>query len=165
MIVFLIKFKAAFLLFVILGNSNLYALTKLDEISSINIKAIVPPYTSVSVSSSELSFEILGTPGDYISTNIVTLTVDSNQSDWGIYAQATDLAHKDFGVPPLPAKRLSFSVNEQTFKPLDRKAIFFSGSNKKESRPIELKFKLKTTWSDTPGIYKGKVTISFFNNP
>jgi hypothetical protein len=162
---FSIKLKATLTLFIILISSNLFALTKLDEVSSINISAIVPPYTSVSVSSSELSFEILGTPGDYISANIVTLTVDSNQSDWGVYAQAADLAHKDFGVSPLSARRLSVSVNDQAYESLDRKVVFFSGSNKKESRPIELKFKLKTTWSDSPGIYKGKVTISFFNNP
>ncbi len=146
-------------------NGNAFAFGKLSELGLLSISATVPPYTSVDVSTTELMFEILGTPGDYISTDVVTLAIASNQSAWGVYAQSSDLIHKDFGIPPLPAKRLSFSVNDDPFKPLTDKVLFMVGTIDKEVDPVKLRFKLQTTWKDTPGIYKGKVTIAFFNNP
>ena len=150
---------------VLLFSNHVLAFGELSELATLNINASVPPYTSVDVSTAELTFEILGTPGDYVSTDVVTLTIASNQSAWGVYAQSSDLIHKDIGVAPLPAKRLSFSVNDDPFKPLTNKVLFMTGTTDKEVDPVKLRFQLQTTWKDTPGIYKGTVTIAFFNNP
>jgi len=159
-----IGFKVLILTFVFLSG-HVFALGKLTELASLNVNASVPPYTSVDVSTTELTFEILGTPGDYISSDIVTLTIASNQSDWGVYAKSSKLIHKNLGVPALPAKRLSFSVNNEEFKPLANTVMFMKGAIHKKTDPVKLRFKLQTTWEDTPGVYKGKVTIAFFNNP
>ena len=146
-------------------SSHAFALNALTQLASISINATVPPYTSVNVSTTELKFQILGTPGEYVSSDIVTLKISSNQSDWGVYAQSSDLIHKDFGIAPLPAKRLSFSINDEAFKPLTNRVVFMKGTTEKESNPVHLRFQLRTTWQDTPGVYNGKVTIAFFNNP
>lgn len=149
----------------VLFSSHVFAIGELSELASLNVNASVPPYTSVDVSTTELTFEILGTPGVYVSTDVVTLTIASNQSAWGVYAQSSDLIHKDIGVVPLPAKRLSFSVNDDPFKPLTNKVLFMTGTTDKQVEPVKLRFQLQTTWKDTPGVYRGKVTIAFFNNP
>ena len=160
------KIKLSMLVITVLLFSNhVLAFGELSELATLNINASVPPYTSVDVSTTELTFEILGTPGDYVSADVVTLTIASNQSAWGVYAQSSDLIHKDIGVVPLPAKRLSFSVNDDPFKPLTNKVLFMTGTTDKEVEPVKLRFQLQTTWKDTPGIYKGTVTIAFFNNP
>lgn len=146
-------------------STNALAFNNLTQLATINVNATVPPYTSVDVSTTELEFQILGIPGEYISSDIVTLTIASNQSAWGVYAQSSDLIHKDFGIAPLPAKRLLFSINDEAFKPLTNNVLFMTGTTEKESDPVHLRFQLRTTWQDTPGVYKGKVTIAFFNNP
>ncbi|RUM78996.1 MAG: hypothetical protein DSZ16_09235 [Candidatus Thioglobus sp.] len=138
---------------------------ELQELASLSISASVPPYSAVTVSTNELSFSVLGTPGTYTSSDIVKLTVESNQSAWGVYAESSDLKHIKQGIPPLPADRLSFSVDNGEFKPLRNNVLFLKGTADKETRPVELRFQLTTTWSDTPGVYKGRVTISFLNNP
>lgn len=138
---------------------------ELQELASLSISASVPPYSAVTVSTNELSFSVLGTPGTYTSSDIVKLTVESNQSAWGVYAESSDLKHINQGIPPLPADRLSFSVDNGEFKPLTNNVLFLKGTADKETRPVELRFQLTTTWSDTPGVYKGRVTISFLNNP
>jgi hypothetical protein len=138
---------------------------ELQELASLSISASVPPYSAVTVSTNELSFSVLGTPGTYTSSDIVKLTVESNQSAWGVYAESSDLKHIKQGIPPLPADRLSFSVDNGEFKPLRNNVFFLKGTADKETRPVELRFQLTTTWSDTPGVYKGRVTISFLNNP
>jgi len=138
---------------------------ELQELASLSISASVPPYSAVTVSTNELSFSVLGTPGTYTSSDIVKLTVESNQSAWGVYAESSDLKHIKQGIPPLPADRLSFSVDNGEFKPLRNNVLFLKGTADKETRPVELRFQLTTTWNDTPGVYKGRVTISFLNNP
>jgi hypothetical protein len=139
---------------------------RLNEIASLNVTATVFPYTTVSVSINELSFSILGTPGGYISTDVVVLTVDSNQSTWGVYAKASDLKHDDFGIANLPGDRLAIAVDDsEHFTPLKNNVLFFQGVVDKEPKPVRLRFRLTTTWQDTPGIYKGKVTFAFLNNP
>ena len=138
---------------------------ELQELASLSISASVPPYSAVTVSTNELSFSVLGTPGTYTSSDIVKLTVESNQSAWGVYAESSDLKHIKQGIPPLPADRLSFSVDNGEFKPLRNNVLFLKGTADKETRPVELRFQLTTTWSDTPGVYKGRVTISLLNNP
>lgn len=158
-----IRFRLVVVLILLTPAS--FAMNQMKELASIGVIASVPPYTSVSVSTSEISFEILGAPGEYTSTEIVTLNVDSNQSEWNVYAKSSNLIHKDFGVPPLLAERLSFSVDGKNFKPLIDKVLFLTGSNVQASKPVNLQFKLKTTWEDAPGVYKGKVTIALFNNP
>lgn len=138
---------------------------ELQELASLSISASVPPYSAVTVSTNELSFSVLGTPGTYTSSDIVKLTVESNQSAWSVYAESSDLKHIKQGIPPLPADRLSFSVDNGEFKPLRNNVLFLKGTADKETRPVELRFQLTTTWNDTPGVYKGRVTISFLNNP
>lgn len=140
--------------------------TDMQEVAKLNVNAVVAPYTSVSVSTNELSFSVLGTPGDYTSTDVVSLTVDSNQSTWSVYAQASNLVHNDFGIDDLPAERLSFAINDsKRFLPLKNNVLFLQGVVDQEPKPVKLRFRLTTTWKDTPGIYKGKVTIAFLNNP
>jgi hypothetical protein len=146
-------------------NPTVIASDELQELASLSISASVPPYSAVTVSTNELSFSVLGTPGTYTSSDIVKLTVESNQSAWGVYAESSDLKHIKHGIPPLPADRLSFSVDNGEFKPLRNNVLFLKGTADKETRPVELRFQLTTTWSDTPGVYKGRVTISFLNNP
>ena len=146
-------------------NPTVIASDELQEFASLSISASVPPYSAVTVSTNELSFSVLGTPGTYTSSDIVKLTVESNQSAWGVYAESSDLKHIKQGIPPLPADRLSFSVDNGEFKPLRNNVLFLKGTADKETRPVELRFQLTTTWSDTPGVYKGRVTISFLNNP
>jgi len=146
-------------------NPTVIASDELQELASLSISASVPPYSAVTVSTNELSFSVLGTPGTYTSSDIVKLTVESNQSAWGVYAESSDLKHIKQGIPPLPADRLSFSVDNGEFKPLRNNVLFLKGTADKETRPVELRFQLTTTWSDTPGVYKGRVTISFLNNP
>ena len=146
-------------------NPTVIASDELQELASLSISASVPPYSAVTVSTNELSFSVLGTPGTYTSSDIVKLTVESNQSAWGVYAESSDLKHIKQGIPPLPADRLSFSVDNGEFKPLRNNVLFLKGTADKETRPVELRFQLTTTWNDTPGVYKGRVTISFLNNP
>ncbi len=155
------------LLFIsIISNTHSAIDTDMQEVASLNVNAVVAPYTTVSVSTNELSFSVLGTPGAYISTDVVTLTVDSNQSTWSAFAQASSLVHNDFGVADLPAERLSFAINDsKQFLPLKNNVLFLQGVIDQEPEPVKLSFRLTTTWQDTPGIYKGKVTIAFLNNP
>jgi len=153
------------LLYLISGNVFAVNINKLTEVASLDVDAIVLPYTKVSVSTNELSFNILGTPGTYTSKDVVTLTVDSNQSTWGVYAQATNLLHDKVGFSALPAERLTLSVNDQEYKSLDSNVLFLRGTIDKEAKPVYLRFRLTTTWKDSPGIYKGKVTIAILNNP
>jgi hypothetical protein len=162
------KIKTLLLILLILMISNAHSVvdTDMQEVSILNVNVAVVPYTTVSVSTNELSFSVLGTPGAYISTDVVTLTVDSNQSTWSVYAQASNLAHKDFGVADLPAERLSFAINDsKRYLPLKNNVLFLQGVVDQVSEPVKLSFRLTTTWQDTPGIYKGKVTIAFLNNP
>ncbi len=147
------------------ANSVVIALDQLHELASLNVKASVPPYSAVTVSTSELSFSVLGTPGAYVSADVVELTVESNESAWGVYAHASDLTHVDHSIPALPADRLSFSINNGDFKPLRNNVLFLKGTANKETDPVNLRFRLTTTWKDAPGIYVGRVTISFLNKP
>ena len=150
----------------LIGSASALNDDKLREIASLNVTATVLPYTTVSVSTNELSFSILGIPGDYTSTDVVILTVDSNQSTWGVYAKASDLKHDDFGVASLPGDRLALAVDDsEHFTPLKNNVLFFQGVVDQEPKPVKLRFRLTTTWQDTPGIYKGKVTFAFLNNP
>jgi hypothetical protein len=146
-------------------SPTIIASDQLKELASLSVNASVPPYTAVTVSTNELSFSVLGTPGTYTSSDIVELSVESNQSAWGVYAKSSDLIHVKHGIPPLPAERLSFSVDNGEFKPLSNSILFLRGTINKEAKPVNLRFQLTTTWKDTPGIYKGRVTISFLNNP
>jgi len=153
------------LFFLISGNIYAKNINKLTEVASLDVDAVVLPYTKVSVSTNELSFNILGTPGTYTSKDIVVLTVDSNQSAWGVYAQATDLYHDKVGISALPAERITLSVDNQEYKSLKNNVLFLRGTIDKETKPVNLSFRLTTTWQDSPGIYKGKVTIAILNNP
>lgn len=165
MVVILSKIRIFLLLLILPISSEINASNRMLELGTIGISATIPLYSSVSVSNNEISFEILGTPGEYIATDIVTLSIESNQHDWGVYAKSSNLAHKDFGVAPLSANRLSFSVNGGEFTSLQENELFLKSGSDKEQDPVELRFKLTTTWEDTPGVYKGKITIAFFNNP
>jgi hypothetical protein len=154
-----------FLMLAVVISPTIIASDQLKELASLSVNASVPPYTAVTVSTNELSFSVLGTPGTYTSSDIVELSVESNQSAWGVYAKSSDLIHVKHGIPPLPAERLSFSVDNGEFKPLSNSILFLRGTINKEAKPVNLRFQLTTTWKDTPGIYKGRVTISFLNNP
>jgi hypothetical protein len=161
-----IKTLLLMLLISMINNAHSVVDTDMQEVAILNVNVAVAPYTTVSVSTNELSFSVLGTPGAYTSTDVVTLTVDSNQSTWSAYAQASNLVHNDFGVADLPAERLSFAINDsKRFLPLKNNVLFLQGVVDQESKPVKLSFRLTTTWQDTPGIYKGKVTIAFLNNP
>ncbi len=154
------------LLMSLAGNTMAIDSSELQELAVLNATASVLAYSSVSVSTNELTFNILGTPGAYTSTDIVELTVETNQSTWGVYAQASNLVHVDADIAPLSAQRLSFSVDDSThFTELKNNALILQGLVNQAPKPIKLNFRLTTTWQDMPGVYKGKITIAFLNNP
>jgi hypothetical protein len=154
------------ILLVIVGSiSNVANSSEWQDSAVLSVKAVVSPYTSVKLSTNEIAFEILGEPGEYISKDLVEVTVGSNQSTWGVYVRAAELKHSDRRVKPLPAQRLSFSKDGKSYQSLEDNVLFLKGLVAQQPRPIKLRFKLTTTWEDAPGLYKGKITFAFLNNP
>jgi hypothetical protein len=72
----------------------------------------------------------------------------------------------DADIAPLSAQRLSFSIDDSThFTELKNNTLILQGLVNQAPKPIKLNFRLTTTWQDMPGVYKGKITIAFLNNP
>jgi len=164
--IFKIKFIILFVSIFINGMALSFIGDDLKKVTSVHVITSVVPYTTLSVSTNKLSFNILGMPGDYISTDVVTLSVDSNQSTWGVYVSASNLKHKNNSIASLASDRISFSINDsKVFTPIKNNVLFLNGVVNSESKPVKLYFRLTTTWKDAPGVYKGKVTFSVLNNP
>ncbi len=147
------------------NNANALSTTQWQDSAVLSVKAIVSPYTSVKLSTNEISFKILGEPGAYISKDVVEVTVGSNQSTWGVYVKAAELKHDDRRIKSLPAARMSFSKDGKNYQTLENNVLFLKGVVSQKPRPIKLRFKLTTTWEDAPGVYRGKITFAFLNNP
>ncbi|HIC41032.1 MAG TPA: hypothetical protein EYO74_06470 [Piscirickettsiaceae bacterium] len=165
------KFKQLLFLLVVLSSSIMqtqaYAATydQWQDSASLSVKAVVSPYTTVKLSTNEIAFEILGEPGEYVSKDIVEVTVGSNQSSWGVYVRASDLNHDNRSIASLPASRLAFSDGNVGFKSLENNVLLIKGVVAQVPKPIKLRFRLTTTWQDAPGVYRGKITFDFLNNP
>ena len=137
-----------------------------QEAASIAVTAVVAPYTTVKLSTNEITFDVRGEPGQYYSNEEVEVTVGSNQSTWSVYVNASDLSSANVDVATLPSSRLAFAINDaKEYKALEGNLLFLQGVVAQEPKPVKLRFRLTTTWQDAPGTYKGNITFSFLNNP
>ena len=137
-----------------------------QEAASIAVTAVVAPYTTVKLSTNEITFDVRGEPGEYYSNEEVEVTVGSNQSTWSVYVDASSLSTNNVEIAALPSSRLAYAVdNNKEYQSLDKKMLFLQGVAAQAPRPVKLRFRLTTTWQDAPGTYKGNITFAFLNNP
>ncbi len=137
-----------------------------QEAASIAVTAVVAPYTTVRLSTNEITFDVRGEPGEYYSNEEVEVTVGSNQSTWSVYVNASNLTTDNVEIVALPSSRLAFSIDSnKTYQSLDKKLLFLQGVVAQAPKPVKLRFRLTTTWQDAPGTYKGNITFAFLNNP
>jgi len=149
-------------------TAPLYAETGVwEEAATIAVTAVVAPYTTVKLSTNEITFNVRGEPGEYYSNEEVEVTVGSNQSLWSVSVKASELKLEDSASEVfLSSSRLAFSVDdEDNYRLLEEDRIFLEGTAAQEPTPVKLRFRLTTTWQDAPGTYKGSVTFAFLNNP
>ena len=160
-----LKLLLLFLFSGLLQTQVFSASSEWQESASLSVKAVVSPYTTVKLSTNEIAFEILGEPGAYISKDVVEVSVGSNQSTWSVYVKAQNLIHDNRKIASLPAARLAFSTDGVTYQVLEDNVLFLRGTVAQQPKPIKLRFRLTTTWEDAPGVYRGKTTFAFLNNP
>ena len=138
----------------------------MEEVARLAVTAEVAPYTTVKLSTHEITFDVRGEPGNYFAAESVEVTVGSNQSKWSVFIQASDLVPVAGEARAMPASRLAFAVqNGETFTNLAEKKVLLHGDAAREPEPMVLQFRLTTSWQDLPGTYKGQVIFAFLNNP
>ena len=137
-----------------------------EEAARLSVTAVVAPYTSVKFSTSEITFDIKGEPGEYEANELVEVSVGSNQAKWSVHAHATELIPESAGVSPLPASRLAFSNSEEdNFMDLGEDRLVIEGDAARPPAPLTLKFALTTEWEDLPSTYRGNVIFTFLSSP
>lgn len=137
-----------------------------EEAASISVTAVVAPYTTVKLSTNEITFDVRGEPGEYYSNEEVEVTVGSNQSTWSVYVKASELSQESAAAVALSPSRLAFSLdNDGNYQSLEDDRLFLEGTAAQEPTPVKLRFRLTTTWQDAPGTYKGRITFAFLNSP
>lgn len=137
-----------------------------EEAASLAVMAVVRPYTSVKLSNDQISFDVLGEPGDYYSKESVTVTVASNQSEWSLHAMATDLTPEGAEGTEIPSERLAFSINNDgVYYPLGKSQGVYQGEAVQEPEELQLSFRLTTSWEDLPATYRGNITFYVLSTP
>ena len=163
---YLLAAVCAFLLalpFSLLAESSVQGM---QEVAHLSVTAEVAPYTTVKLSTNEITFDVRGEPGEYFSKETVEVRVGSNQSKWSVYLKASGLTPIVDGVRPLSRNRLAFSRNNDgQFLGLKQDQILLQGNAAQIPTPMTLRFRLLTTWEDRPGTYKGRITFAFMANP
>jgi len=137
-----------------------------EEAASLAVTAVVRPYTSVKLSNDQISFDVLGEPGEYFSQEGVMVTVASNQSEWSLHAMASELMPEGGNGNTIPSDRLAFSINNDgLFHPLGTSQSVYQGEAIKKPEEIELRFRLTTSWEDLPATYRGNITFFVLSTP
>jgi len=137
-----------------------------EEAASLAVTAIVRPYTSVKLSNDQVSFDVLGEPGDYFSQEAVVVTVASNQAEWSLHAMASELVPEGESGNPIPPERLAFSINNDgIFHALSSSQGVYQGEAIQKPEEIQLHFRLTTSWEDLPATYRGNITFFVLSTP
>jgi len=137
-----------------------------EEAATLAVTAVVRPYTSVKLSNDQISFDVLGEPGDYFSKEAVTVTVASNQSEWSLHAMATELLPEGRDGTAIPSERIAFSINNSgVYYPLGSSQGVYQGEAVQKPEALELRFRLTTSWEDLPATYQGNITFYVLSTP
>lgn len=137
-------------------------------ISSEFRRKIRKPQDTINVTPNTLSF-LVPKPGEWMSEEILTLEIKTNNKNWAVQCMATELVeyeeskkYKGKVIPPIPPNYLYVKAGDNgSFLPLSNSYTTILTGNKKGEFTVPLNFKLKTDESVLAGEYKGSLMFLF----
>jgi hypothetical protein len=152
----------------------------------LNVSADVKPCIRTTLSTERIYFYADKGPGTYepvvqgssdSPAGPVLMTVGCNAKEWSIQCEVTPLeeaaTRKNGENGIIPSAQFSVASPltqgnadtkaQESYSPLDKPVIILQGGPGETQ--AELRFQLKTTWSDRAGTYTGKISFTCMMNP
>ncbi|MCX7796549.1 MAG: hypothetical protein N2380_08535 [bacterium] len=125
------------------------------------------PQDTINITPNTLSF-LVPYPGEWMSEEILTLEIKTNDKNWAVQCMATELIeyeeskkYKSRVIPPIPPNYLYVKAGDNNFLQLSNSYITILTGNKKGEFTVPLNFKIKTDESVLAGEYKGNIMFLF----